>query len=184
MIQTDGMPNPRCGSLASRGLPLCVFDPATTQLFEPTPCSPARPPPMSKPAIVLIELPRWARSASAMASVADSADGDVPGDAPGCPEPEPEPEPGFPDAGPAPPSPIAVVAVMTGIAGSYGGKSSSVFFGSPSRASASSRKISESTLPPSDHAWTFCQVAVSSGVHGSSEYPPMPPRPDLSPANT
>src|SRR6185369_4869121 len=116
MIQTDGIPKPRCGSLASSGLPLSVFEPATTQLFEPTPWSPARPPPMSKPAIVLIELPRWARSARAVASVLDRAEGDAPGEAPGAPvpEPDPSPEPGCSGAGPAPPSPIAPVAVMIG----------------------------------------------------------------------
>ena len=34
------------------------------------------------------------------------------------------------------------------------------------------------------NAWTFCQVAVSSVVQCSNVYPPTPPRPDFSPANT
>ena len=37
MIQTDGIPNPRCGSLARIGLPLIVRSPEMTQLFEPMP---------------------------------------------------------------------------------------------------------------------------------------------------
>src|SRR5882672_12405138 len=34
--QSAGACNPRCGSLASSGLPLSLRDPATTQLLEPT----------------------------------------------------------------------------------------------------------------------------------------------------
>ena len=67
-----------------------------------------------------------------------------------------------------PPDPFMPRGVITGADASYGGNSSSVRAGSPSRASARNRKISASTLPPSDHAWTFCHVTVSSVVHGSS----------------
>ena len=74
--------------------------------------------------------------------------------------------------------------MITGADGSYGGNSSSVRAGSPSLASARNRKISASALPPSDHAWTFCHVAVSSGVQGSSVKPPIPPLPDRRPATT
>ena len=35
--QIPGMAVPRCGSLASSGLPVVVFDPATTQELEPMP---------------------------------------------------------------------------------------------------------------------------------------------------
>ena len=57
--------------------------------------------------------------------------------------------------------------VITGIESLYAGNSASVRAGSPSFSSASIRKTSLSKLPPSCHAWTFCQASESSAVHGS-----------------
>src|ERR1019366_10241927 len=62
MIQTDGMLMPRCGSWASRAWPVALFEPATTQLFEPTPWSPTRPWAGSIPADAAID---WPSAASA-----------------------------------------------------------------------------------------------------------------------
>ena len=178
MIQTEGIAKPRCGSFARIGLPLCVRSPETTQLFDPTPWLPTSPAPRSKPARLTTVEPMCARSARAEAFASLSAatvaieERALPGAA------------AVPADAPAPPEPARPVGVMTGAVVSYAGKSSSVLAVLPRRASARSRKISLSTLLPSDHAWTFCQVAVSSGVHGSSVTPPIPPDPDNNPATT
>src|SRR5512141_495929 len=51
MYQIDGIEIPRCGSLASSAPPVTDIEGATTQLFDPTPWSDARPSASSRPAI-------------------------------------------------------------------------------------------------------------------------------------
>ena len=68
MIQIDGIPKPRCGSLARIGLPVGVRSPEMTQLLEPTPRPPTRPPPPPNPAISATPDARWASATSAAAA--------------------------------------------------------------------------------------------------------------------
>ncbi len=78
--QTEGRPGPRCGSLASSGLPVVVWFPATTQELEPMPW-PGRPSSCGIPSI------RSVRPCSSALVVAAPWAVAVPWPAPGCGEP-------------------------------------------------------------------------------------------------
>ena len=116
MYQTDGIPIPRCGSLARRADFDAVFDGPTTQSFEPIWWSPAIPSAPSSPARARMLPPAAATRRQAAASAGDrTAASAVPTGRVAAVAPPPR---AAAAVAPAPPEPSSPLGVITGIAGS------------------------------------------------------------------